>query len=83
MWCWRRALTILWTEKVANVRVLKSVDETILIKSIAERRSDMTGHRLHHSNWFTVDQRMIEGTEERKGPDLSIWMKQHEEESKQ
>ena len=55
MWCWRSALSLLWTERVPKDKVLRRVGERkMLTGSNMESRINMVGHLLRHSNWFTA-----------------------------
>jgi hypothetical protein len=57
--CWRRMLTIKWTDRITNGEVFQRVkEERLLLKILKNRRHLWSGHIIRH-NEFSVD--ILEG----------------------
>ena len=50
MWCWRRLMKVLWTERKTNEWVLQQIGEEQLIKRIQGRKWKWIGYTLRHDS---------------------------------
>ncbi|KAI5715825.1 hypothetical protein M8J77_023140 [Diaphorina citri] len=70
MWCFRRTLKIIWSDRISNEEVLKRINEKRqLMNIIAKRRTEWIGHNLRHEGLLhTIIEGLVEGNVQRGRP---------------
>ncbi|KAI5738724.1 hypothetical protein M8J77_010460 [Diaphorina citri] len=70
MWCYRKTLKIVWSDRVTNEEVLERVKERRqVMNNISARRAKWIGHNLRHEGMLlTLIEGMVEGTNQRGRP---------------
>uniref|UniRef100_A0A8D9A6I6 Craniofacial development protein 2 n=1 Tax=Cacopsylla melanoneura TaxID=428564 RepID=A0A8D9A6I6_9HEMI len=83
MWCYRRTLKIIWSDKITNEAVLERMkEERKILKLIAARRAKWIGHTLRHEGMLhNIIDGKIEGRNNMGRP-RQEYMKQIEEDMK-